>query len=59
MLILPNRKVLRRRDGFDPSSRRIIHQTPLQGRSTIAASIISIFHKAGSRLADIQSFSFS
>jgi hypothetical protein len=59
MLILPNRKVLRRRDGFDLNLRCIIHRTPLQGRSPIAANIISIFHKAGSGLADIQSFSFS
>jgi alpha-ketoglutarate-dependent taurine dioxygenase len=38
MLILPNRKVLHRRDGFDLNLRCIIHRTQLQGQSSIAAS---------------------
>jgi hypothetical protein len=59
MLILPNYKGLHRRDGFDQNLRRISHRTPLQGLSLIVANIVSIFHKAGSSLADIQSFPFS
>jgi alpha-ketoglutarate-dependent taurine dioxygenase len=38
MLILPNRKVLYRRDGFDPNLRRVMHRIQLAGRSSIAAS---------------------